>query len=113
MLPLQLFHQKHSDRLLYLKQMENLTTLREERRRSVLTSHKLKPLDRQVGGNHYKDMKIQPVEFILANDLGFCEGNVVKYICRYKQKGGVEDLEKVIHYTQMLIDKVKESKDGR
>lgn len=71
------------------------------------------PLDRQVGGKHYKDMKIQPVEFILANDLGFCEGNIIKYTCRYKQKGGVEDLEKVIHYAQMLIDKVKENEDGR
>ncbi len=74
---------------------------------------KLKPLDRQVGGKHYKDMKIQPVEFILANDLGFCEGNIIKYTCRYKQKGGVEDLEKVIHYAQMLIDKVKENEVGQ
>lgn len=65
-------------------------------------------LKRQVGGNHYKDMKIQPVEFIMANNLGFCEGNVVKYICRYKQKGGVEDLEKVVHYAQMLIEKEKQ-----
>lgn len=72
-----------------------------------------RPLDRQVGGKHYKDMKIQPVEFILANDLGFCEGNIIKYTCRYKQKGGVEDLEKVIHYAQMLIDKVKENEVGK
>jgi hypothetical protein len=50
------------------------------------------PLDKQIGGSHYKDMGIQPIEFILANDLGFCEGNAVKYLCRYKSKGGVEDL---------------------
>lgn len=66
------------------------------------------PLDLQVGGNHYKDMKIQPIEFILANELGFCEGNVVKYICRYKQKGGIEDIKKVIHYAEILLEKMKE-----
>lgn len=60
------------------------------------------PLDRQVGGSHYKDMKIQPIEYILANDLGFCEGNIVKYITRYSQKGGVQDIDKVIHYAEIL-----------
>ena len=66
------------------------------------------PFSTQVGGSHYKSMKIQPVEFILANDLGFCEGNIIKYTCRYRQKGGVQDLEKVIHYAQLLIDSLKE-----
>ena len=61
------------------------------------------PKDRQCAGNHY-DMPIQPIEFILANDLGYCEGNVIKYICRYKRKGGVEDLEKAKHYIDFLID---------
>lgn len=65
------------------------------------------PFTEQVGGEHYKSLPIQPVEFILANDLGFCEGNIIKYTCRYKQKGGVEDLKKVIHYAQMLIDKLE------
>jgi len=65
-------------------------------------------LDTQIGGNHYKDMKIQPVEFILANGLGFCEGNVIKYISRYKNKNGIEDLEKVKHYVELLIDELKE-----
>lgn len=67
----------------------------------------MNPLEQQVGGTHYKSMAIQPVEFILANDLGFCEGNIIKYTCRYKQKGGVEDLKKVIHYAQLLIDKIE------
>lgn len=58
---------------------------------------------RQVGGDHYKRMKIQPIEYILGNELGFCEANIVKYISRYKQKNGVQDVEKVIHYAQMLI----------
>lgn len=68
------------------------------------------PLTEQVGGSHYKNMKIQPVEFIMANDLNFLEGNVVKYICRYKQKGGVEDLNKVIHYTRLLIEQIEKEK---
>jgi hypothetical protein len=63
----------------------------------------LRAMTKQVGGTHYKDMAIQPVEFIIANGLGFCEGNIIKYTCRYKQKNGVEDLRKVIHYAEMLI----------
>lgn len=61
-------------------------------------------LDKQVGGNHYKDFAIQPVEFIQKNKLGWCEGNIVKYICRYEQKNGKQDLEKVKHYVDLLID---------
>jgi hypothetical protein len=67
------------------------------------------PLNRQVGGGHYKDMKIQPIEFILANDLPFCEGNIIKYTCRYKQKGGKEDIKKVIHYAEILLAKLEET----
>lgn len=64
-------------------------------------------LERQVGGFHYKDMVIQPIEFILANELSFCEGNIVKYICRYKQKGGIEDIKKVIHYAEILLEEME------
>jgi len=64
-------------------------------------------LAKQVGGTHYKDMRIQPIEFILANELGFCEGNIVKYVCRYKQKNGVQDLKKVIHYAELLISQIE------
>lgn len=60
-------------------------------------------LNIQVGGNHYKDCKIQPVEYIHANQLGFCEGNVVKYITRWKSKNGIKDLEKARHYIDLLI----------
>ena len=67
-------------------------------------------LERQVGGVHYKDMKIQPIDFILANDLPFCEGNIVKYICRYKQKNGIEDIKKVIHYAEILLEKMEKQK---
>jgi hypothetical protein len=61
-------------------------------------------LDVQIGGGHYKTMKIQPIEFTLANNLGFCEGNVIKYVCRYKDKGGIEDINKAIHYLELLRD---------
>jgi len=60
--------------------------------------------DIQIGGDHYKDMAIQPVEFILANHLGYCEGNVVKYVCRWQQKNGKQDLEKARHYIDLLLD---------
>jgi hypothetical protein len=60
-------------------------------------------LDKQEGGNHYKDMAIQPVEFITANNLGFLEGNVVKYICRHHAKNGAEDIRKAIHYCELLL----------
>lgn len=60
--------------------------------------------DMQVGGNHYKNMAIQPVDYILANKLGYCEANVVKYISRWKNKGGIDDLRKAKHYIDMLIE---------
>lgn len=56
------------------------------------------PLVSQEGGGHYKDKGIQPLEYTMKNNLSFCEGNVVKYISRYKSKNGIEDLAKVIHY---------------
>lgn len=61
-------------------------------------------LERQVGGAHYKNLKIQPVEYIHANGLGYFEGNVVKYTTRWRDKGGVADLEKAKHYIELLID---------
>lgn len=67
-------------------------------------SDKPTPLEAQVGGGHYKDWTIQPIEFIQANNLGFIEGCVIKYITRYKDKNGKEDLEKIKHYVDLLID---------
>jgi len=61
-------------------------------------------LDRQEGGSHYKDCAIQPIEYIHRNGLGFIEGNIVKYITRWRNKGGIADLRKVIHYAEMLIE---------
>ena len=62
-------------------------------------------LEEQVGGKHYRSMKIQPAEFINENKLLFAEGNAIKYLCRHKQKGQKQDLEKAIHYCQMAIDR--------
>jgi hypothetical protein len=62
------------------------------------------PLDVQVGGAHYKNMKIQPVEFITTNGLSFLEGNAIKYVCRHKVKGGRQDIEKAIHYLQLILE---------
>ncbi len=58
-------------------------------------------LDKQQGGSHYKDMVIQPVEFIVKNNLAFLEANVVKYVCRHRNKNGIEDLNKAIHYLEL------------
>ena len=60
---------------------------------------------KQIGGDHYQSMKIQPSEFINKNNLPFAEGNAIKYLCRHKQKGQKQDLEKAIHYCQMAIDR--------
>lgn len=61
-------------------------------------------LDRQIGGQHYKNLPIQPIEFILANNLSFIEGNIIKYLVRWKCKNGVEDLKKAAHYLELLIE---------
>lgn len=58
----------------------------------------------QIGGDHYKSYKIQPVEFIHANEIPFLEANVIKYIMRHKDKNGIEDLQKAKHYIDLLID---------
>jgi len=60
--------------------------------------------DKQISGKHYKEFNIQPIEFILANDLSFIEGNVIKYVCRHKQKNGSEDLAKAKHYLELLSE---------
>jgi hypothetical protein len=59
----------------------------------------------QVGGDHYKNLTIQPTEYIMANDLNFCEGNVVKYVTRHRVKGeGLQDLLKARHYIDLCIE---------
>jgi hypothetical protein len=67
----------------------------------------MKSFKKQVGGSHYKKYKIQPVEFIIKNNIGFVEGNIIKYVLRFKEKGGVSDLLKAKHYIELLIDTTK------
>jgi len=61
-------------------------------------------LDKQVSGSHYKDKGIQPIVYIHANNLGFCEGNVIKYVTRHKEKNGAADIKKAIHYLELLLE---------
>jgi hypothetical protein len=57
----------------------------------------------QVGGDHYKKLAIQPVEYIHANNLSYLVGNVIKYVTRYKEKNGAEDIKKAIHYCELIL----------
>jgi len=85
----------------------------EERRASIKdqvhaaiakTAAKPAANDRQVGGDHYQNKAIQPWDYIIANNLGYLEGNVVKYVSRWKEKHGLEDLKKARHYLDKLIE---------
>jgi hypothetical protein len=66
------------------------------------------PKDYQIGGEHYKLQGIQPIDYIMANELDFCEGNVVKYVTRWRYKNGVQDLKKARHYLDFLIAAAEE-----
>lgn len=67
-------------------------------------SQEANALDTQIGGQHYKDLAIQPLEYIVKNNLPYCEGNIIKYISRWRNKNGLEDLLKVKHYVDLLIE---------
>jgi hypothetical protein len=69
------------------------------------------PLDTQVAGDHYKKLKIQPIEYIHANGIPFAEGSAIKYLTRWRDKGGIKDLEKAKHFIELLIE--LESRDAR
>ncbi len=69
----------------------------------VITDEVASPLDVQIGGGHYKDMPIQPLEYMIANAIPFAEGAVIKYVSRWKKKGGIEDLKKARHILEVLI----------
>lgn len=58
----------------------------------------------QVGGDHYKDLAIQPIEYITKNNLTYMEGNVIKYVTRHRSKKGAEDIRKAIHYLEMILE---------
>lgn len=64
----------------------------------------MKALDVQIGGGHYKDCAIQPVEFSHKNGLSFIQGSIIKYVVRYKDKNGAQDLHKAKHYLDLLLE---------
>ncbi len=70
------------------------------------------PLQVQFGGSHYKKYKIQPVEYVHANNIPFIEGNIIKYVTRWRDKNGVKDLEKAKHFIDMLIELESKNEGG-
>jgi hypothetical protein len=79
-------------------------TQEEEEVMQNMIAQSTNALDVQVDGNHYKDQAIQPVEYIHANGIGYMEGNVIKYVSRWRKKNGIKDLEKAKHYIELLIE---------
>lgn len=69
-------------------------------------------IDKQEGGGHYKDMTIQPVEYIHGNNIPFIEGCVIKYVSRWRNKNGVEDLKKAKHFLELLIELENNKEDN-
>lgn len=73
----------------------------------TITNHgriHLKSTNYQVAGDHYKKLKIQPIEYILANDIPFAEGCIIKYATRWRDKGGIDDLRKIIQFCEFIIE---------
>ena len=73
--------------------------------KEIFKSTTYNSLDEQVGGKHYRNMKIQPAEFINENKLLFAEGNAIKYICRHSVKGKEQDIRKAIHYLEIILER--------
>lgn len=69
-------------------------------------------LNTQIGGNHYSQMRIQPVEYIWGNNLPFIEGSIIKYVSRWRNKNGIQDLMKARHFIDLLIELENKRKDG-
>ena len=63
--------------------------------------------DKQIAGDHYKKLKIQTWDYIWANNLGYMEGNIIKYVTRWKDKGNEKDLLKAKHYLDKLLELIK------
>ena len=85
--------------------IQDLVTRSEEKQNPA------NPLAVQVAGDHYKKLKIQPIEFIHANGIPFAEGSVIKYVTRWRDKGGIKDLEKARHFLDLLIDLERKAKE--
>lgn len=72
----------------------------------------MKASEKQIGGEHYKGMAIQPSEFIYRNNINWLEGNAIKYICRHAKKGGIQDIDKAIHYLELLKEWIYDKKSS-
>ena len=81
-----------------------MSTMPKLMQQLLKVKNKMSALDEQQGGSHYKNLVIQPIEYIHANNIPFIEGNIIKYITRWRDKGGLDDLKKVIHFTELLIE---------
>lgn len=79
---------------------------------STVVTFKKHVLSSQVDGTHYTDMKIQPIEYILANNIPFAEASVIKYVSRWRAKGGIKDLEKAKHFLDIIIESEKHDPNG-
>ena len=98
----------HEDRGMSRESHEQYMYRRNQEENLIKGTHEFeygKATDKQIGGSHYKDCAIQPVDYIVENKLDFLEGNVVKYITRHKTKNGIEDIRKVIHYAELILEK--------
>ena len=73
-------------------------------RGSKMSDTKYNPLKKQVSGSHYKNYEVQPVEFCQRNRLNYCESAAIKYLCRHRDKNGIDDLRKAKHYIELLIE---------
>ena len=87
-----------------LPTLDNCKGTRRVTEYNPLKESKSSALDIQEGGNHYKKCKIQPLEYIYANGIGYLEGNVIKYVTRHKDKNGVEDIKKAMHYLELILE---------
>lgn len=80
--------------------------------KTLAVEHESSANAKQIGGNHYRGRAIQPWDFVAANNIGFFEGNAIKCLTRWRDKGGVDDLRKARHYIDKLIELETQAKDG-
>ncbi len=97
------------------KYNKNTTMGEMEEYKNIILCELSKPksaLDTQIGGDHYKTMKIQPITFIMENNLSFAVGNIIKYVCRYDKKNGLEDIQKARQYLDFLEEKYNKDNEN-
>ena len=99
------------DEPLHLQQPRPKQELLNGKLKEYQFGENMSALTKQINGNHYKDKAIQPIQYILANNLGYCEANVVKYVSRWKDKNGLQDLYKAKHYLELLIELEKKNEN--